>query len=99
MKMASVADMKARLSGYLRDSEQGPVVVTRNGKPVAILIAVEDEDQLERLLLAHSPRFKAAMEHSRRQLDAGEGIDHETFWQEVEAEALSHSSERSSRVS
>ena len=35
MKIASVAEVKARLSAYLRASEEGPVVVTRNGKPVA----------------------------------------------------------------
>ena len=39
MKIASVADVKARLSAYLKDSEQGPVVVTRNGKAVAVLVA------------------------------------------------------------
>ncbi len=34
MKIASVADVKAKLSAYLRGSQEGPVVVTRNGKPV-----------------------------------------------------------------
>ena len=31
------------------------MVVTRNGKAVAVLLAVEDDDELERLLLAYSP--------------------------------------------
>jgi len=35
MKIASVADIKARLSSYLKASATGPVVVTRNGKAVA----------------------------------------------------------------
>ena len=30
MKIASVAEVKAHFSAYLRASEQGPVVVTRN---------------------------------------------------------------------
>ena len=38
MKIASVADVKARLSAYLKESEAGPVVVTRNGKAVAVLL-------------------------------------------------------------
>jgi prevent-host-death family protein len=42
MKVASVADIKARLSAYLKASAEGPVVVTRNGKAVAVLIAVAD---------------------------------------------------------
>jgi prevent-host-death family protein len=38
MKIAPVADVKSRFSAYLKASEEGPVIVTRNGKPVAVLI-------------------------------------------------------------
>src|SRR2546428_11136949 len=87
MKIASVADIKARLSAYLRESEQGPVIVTRNGKAVAVLLAVRDDDELERLVLAHSPKFQALLDKSRRQIDQTGGIPHEQFWREVEAES------------
>jgi prevent-host-death family protein len=87
MKIASVADVKARLSAYLKESEQGPVVVTRNGKAVAVLLAVTDDDELERLLLAHSRKFQALLDKSRRQIEATGGIPHEQFWREVEAES------------
>ena len=87
MKIASVADVKARLSAYLKESEAGPVVVTRNGKAVAVLLAVSDEDELERLLLAHSPKFQAILENSRRQIEETGGIPHEQFWREVKAES------------
>src|SRR6266852_2133026 len=86
MKIASVADVKARLSAYLKESQEGPVIVTRNGKPVAVLLAVTDEDELERLVLAHSPKFQAILEKSRRQIEATGGIPHDVFWREVEAE-------------
>ena len=86
MKIASVADVKARLSDYLKESQQGPVVVTRNGKPVAVLLAVKDEDELERLLLAHSPKFQAVLGKSRRQIEETGGIPHDVFWREVNAE-------------
>ena len=59
MKIASVADMKARLSAYLKASATGPVVVTRNGKAVAVLLGVRDDEELERLLLAHSRKLRA----------------------------------------
>jgi len=55
MKIASVADVKAKFSGYLKASEQGPVVVTKNGRPVAMLLSITDEDEIERMVLAHSP--------------------------------------------
>jgi prevent-host-death family protein len=86
MKIASVADVKARLSAFLKESQKGPVVVTRNGKPVAVLLAVTDEDELERLVLAYSPKFQEILEKSRRQIEAGGGIPHDVFWREVEAE-------------
>ncbi len=85
MKLASVADVKARLSAYLRASEEGPVVVTRNGKAVAMLLAVTDDDELERLVLAHSPKFQALLDKSRRQIEETGGIPHEQFWREVKA--------------
>jgi prevent-host-death family protein len=86
MKIASVADVKARLSAYLKESQQGPVVVTRNGKAVAVLLAVTDEDELERLVLAHSPKFQALLNKSRRQIEQTGGIPHDVFWRELEAE-------------
>jgi prevent-host-death family protein len=86
MKIVSVAEIKARLSAYLNESRQGPVVVTRNGKAVAVLVAVTDDDELERLVLAHSPKFQALLDKSRRQIEETGGIPHEQFWREVEAE-------------
>src|SRR6266404_9471752 len=86
MEIASVADVKAHLSAYLKKSEKRPVVVTRNGKAVAVLLAVTDEDELERLLLAHSPRFQAILDKSRRQIAKTGGIPHEQFWRELSAE-------------
>jgi len=92
MKIAPVADVKARFSAYLRAptewaSTEGPIVVTRHGKPVAVLLSVEDEDELERLVLAYSPKFRAILETSRQQIRDTGGLEHEDFWQQVEAEA------------
>ena len=87
MKIASIADVKAHLSAYINESKEGPVVVTRNGKPVAVLLAVTDEDELERLVLAHSPKFQALLDKSRRQIEETGGIPHDVFWREVEAES------------
>jgi prevent-host-death family protein len=83
MKIASVADVKAQFSAFLKASEGGPVVVTRNGRPVAVLIGVQDEDEIEGLLLAYSPRMRAILEDSRRQIREGQGIPHEEFWADM----------------
>jgi prevent-host-death family protein len=85
MKIASVAEVKARLSSYLKASAAGPVVVTRNGKAVAVLVGVADDDEVEQLLLAHSPKLRAILDAADRRIDEGAGIEHEEFWQRVEA--------------
>ena len=85
MKIASVAEIKAQLSAYLKASATGPVVVTRNGKAVAVLLGVQDDEELERLLLAHSRKLRAILDAADRRIEAGAGIGHDEFWQEVES--------------
>jgi len=85
MKIASVAEVKSQFSACLRSTAGGPVVVTRNGKPVAVLVGVEDEGEIERLLMAYSPRLRAICDLSRQQIAEGKGVTHEQFWAGVEA--------------
>lgn len=86
MKIASVAEVKAKFSGYLKASEEGPVVVTKNGRPVAVLLSVTDEEEIERLMLAYSPKFQSILEVAERQAREGQGMQHEDFWKGVETE-------------
>src|ERR1700758_5602254 len=85
MKIASVAEVKSQFSAYLKATAGGPVVVTRNGRPVAVILGVQDEDEIERLLMAYSPRLQAILEASRKQIREGDVLSHEEFWKEVEA--------------
>ena len=86
MTIASVADVKARLSAFIRASEEGPVIITRNGKPTAVLLAIEGNEELERLILAYTPTFRTLLDASRDQIKRGESLPHEAFWDEVNAE-------------
>lgn len=58
MNIAPLADVKARFSEYVKKTQQVPIVVTKNGRPVAVLLGIHDEDELERILLATRPNFK-----------------------------------------
>ena len=84
MKIASVAEIKANLSAYVRASAESPVIVTRNGKPVAVLISPSDEDELDRLVLGYSKKFRSILQKSRLQIEEGRGIPHDQFWSEIE---------------
>jgi prevent-host-death family protein len=84
MRIAPLADVKARLSAYLEQCElEGPVVITRNGKAVAVLLAPMNDEDLESLLLARSPRFQALLAKSRDSIKAGKGLSSSDFWKAV----------------
>ena len=84
MKIVSVADVKAHLSAYLAEcAQEGPLVITRGGEAVAVLVVPVDEDDLERLVLARSPRFRALLNKSRQSIKAGKGLSRDDFWRAV----------------
>ena len=52
MRIAPLGDVKARLIAYVDEcGAEGPLVITRNGKPVAVLVVPYEEDDLERVML------------------------------------------------
>lgn len=61
-------------------------MVTRHGKPVAVILSIEDEDELERLVLAYTPKLQGILAAAREQIRETSGIGHEEFWQELEGE-------------
>jgi prevent-host-death family protein len=88
MRVAPLADVKARLSAYLDEcGVQGPVVITRNGKAAAVLLVPFDDDDLERLMLGRSPRFQALLDRSRQSIKAGKGLSEKAFWEAVRKRA------------
>ena len=84
MRIVSLAEVKAQLSAYVDQcATQGPIVITRNGKAVAVLLAPADDDDLEGLLLARSPRFQSLLARSRESIRKGKGLSQEDFWKAV----------------
>jgi prevent-host-death family protein len=84
MRIAPLADVKARLSAYLDEcNASGPLVITRNGKAVAVLLVPVDDDDLERLVLARSPRFQAMLDRSRKSIKQGRALSEKEFWATV----------------
>ncbi len=86
MKIAPIAEIKAQFSSFVKASEEEPVIVTKNGKPVAVLLAISDEDEIERLLLAYSKKFRALLDAAEQRIQETGGIRHEDFWEMIETE-------------
>ncbi len=83
MTVASLAEIKAKFSAYLQQAEaSGPVVVTRKGRAVAVIVAPADDADLEGILLSRSPRFRSLLSKSRRSIASGRGETHEGFWRD-----------------
>jgi len=84
MRIAPLADVKARLSAYIEQSQtEGPIVITRNGKAVAVLVAAVSDDDVESLVLARSPRLQKLLNKSRASIKAGRGLSSKEFWKTV----------------
>jgi prevent-host-death family protein len=88
MRIAPLADVKTHLNAYLDEcAVEGPLVITRNGKAVAVLLVPHDDDDLERLLLGRSPRFQALLDRSRQSIKEAKGFSEDAFWETVRKRA------------
>ena len=83
MKIAPLAQVKDQFSAYIVESQKSPVVITKNGKPVAMLTGLNEDDDLETLVLAHNPRLVQILEQAREQVRRTGGIPHKEFWARV----------------
>lgn len=84
MKTVPAANLAAQLNEYLDAAGEQPVLITRNGKPVAVLLAVRDEADAEQLVGARLRSLRSIFEESHEQLQKGGGIPNDQFWREVE---------------
>jgi len=74
MKTVPLSEVKDDLSRYLREAEDGEVVITRHGKPAGVLIGFATEDDWFDYRLESDPRFLARIEKARASLRAGRGV-------------------------
>lgn len=84
MKTASAAKVAAQFNAYLEASREQPVLVTQNGTPVAVLVAVQDKAGAEQLARRGSRSLRSIFQQAHEQLEQGAGIPHDQFWREVE---------------
>jgi prevent-host-death family protein len=83
VKIAPLAEVKDRLSAYIDAARESAIVVTRNGKPVALLTPILEDDDLDQLLLAHDRKFFRLLEQARERVRAGRYLTNEQFWREL----------------
>jgi len=74
MRRVPLSEIKDNLSRFLREAETEEIVITRNGKPAAVLIGLASEDDWFDYQLQNDPRFLRRIEQSRQSLRAGHGV-------------------------
>jgi prevent-host-death family protein len=94
MTTATEKEAKSGFGELLKATASGPVAVTRSGRPVAVLLGVETQDDVERILLGHSPRLREILDESRRQIAEGKGIPHKEFWAKIKTRTAGASRKR-----
>jgi hypothetical protein len=71
---------------YLTDSEDSAVAITREGRPVAVMLGVPGMTRWRGWTMSHKRKLREILDAAREQIKAGESLSHEDFWKQVEAE-------------
>ncbi|MCB0052916.1 MAG: type II toxin-antitoxin system Phd/YefM family antitoxin [Caldilineaceae bacterium] len=87
MKLVPLSQVKDHFSAYIDESRESPIVVTRNGRPVAMIIAIEDEDDLDNMLLVHNQRFVQLLEEARERVHVTGSVSLAEFRKEIDEPA------------
>ena len=64
MKTVEVAKATLPLADYTKKVKKEPVIITREGKPVAALVGISNAD-IETVSLSNNPKFLNLIERSR----------------------------------
>ena len=74
MKRVALAKVKDDFSKYLRLAEGEEIVITRHGRPAAVLIGFESEEDWFEYRLENHPEFLTRVAEARRAFRGGKGI-------------------------
>ena len=80
MDVMSANEAKVRFGEVLLKAQREPVHISKNGKPVAVLVAAEDYVSSEELKLE---LLKLRAERAREQIAAGETVDGSEFFDQL----------------
>jgi antitoxin (DNA-binding transcriptional repressor) of toxin-antitoxin stability system len=83
MKTVEVSKATLPLSDYTKGIKKEPVIITKEGRPVAALVSIPNAD-IEMVSLSNNPKFIALIERSRARQKSGGGISSEEMRRRLE---------------
>jgi len=81
VKTIDLADATGSLAEYAKSVHDTPVIVTRDGRPMAALVPIENAD-LESVALANNPKFLEIIDRSRTRYRKEGGISSDKIREE-----------------
>lgn len=83
MKTIEISKANLPLSDYTKKVKREPVIITKEGKPVAVLVSISNAD-IETVSLSNNPKFIALIERSRARQKSEGGISSEEMRRRLE---------------
>jgi prevent-host-death family protein len=80
MHILTANEAKTQFGDLLRKAQREPVQITRNGKPVAVVVSAEDYEQIEAMKLQ---LLQMKIQRSQHDMAIGNAVDGETFFSEL----------------
>ena len=71
MKTHTMTEAKNDICSIIREAEKDEVLITRHGKPAAIVIGFRDDDEWFDYKLQHDERFLRRIAEARREIRDG----------------------------
>ena len=83
MKTVEISKATLPLSDYTKRIKKEPVIITKEGRPVAALVSLANAD-IETVSLSNNPKFIALIERSRARQKSEGGISSEEMRRRLE---------------
>jgi len=83
MKTVEVSKATLPLSDYTKEVKKEPIIITKEGRPVAALVSLPNAD-IETVSLSNNPKFIALIERSRTRQKSEGGISSEEMRRRLE---------------
>jgi antitoxin (DNA-binding transcriptional repressor) of toxin-antitoxin stability system len=77
MKRVALESVQARLGDYVEASVRQPVLILRDGEPVALLVGLERSAQRTGL------KLREVLKRAWKEFEEHGGIPHERFWNDL----------------
>ena len=83
MKFVAMRELRNNTSRLLDSLAKDDVVITRNGKPAAAMVRL-DEATLEEFILARNPKFVRELGAARKEFRKKGGISHKEMKKQIQ---------------